>query len=279
MTVGRLKIHHTTGGRGRPVLLVHGLGSAGYIEWRHNLAPLARGRRVLAPDLPGFGRSDKPLTGRYGVEWFARVLRRYLDALAVGSVDVVGTSLGGRVAIELALTAAKRVRKLVLVNSLGLGRPRMQVAYPLLALPRVGEVAMQVAGLAVAHGPDSLLKRFAGRYAGGDAAAAADAAYLANLRQMYREEGYPEAYLATVRSLATPRTLLGGAAVIEGLRRSRIPLLLVWGARDPLFPLEHATLAHAAIPGSRLAVIAGAGHTPQAERPDEFNRAVAGFLA
>ena len=58
----------------------------------------------------------------------------------------------------------------------------------------------------------------------------------------------------------------------------KIPVQLIWGADDPLFPLSHATRAHAAIPDSRLTVIEGAGHTPQAERPDEFNRALLAFL-
>jgi pimeloyl-ACP methyl ester carboxylesterase len=58
-----------------------------------------------------------------------------------------------------------------------------------------------------------------------------------------------------------------------------VPVQIVWGADDPLFPLSHAHRAHAAIPGSRLAVIEGAGHTPQTDRPDEFNRVLARFLA
>lgn len=278
LQVGGLRIHHTTGGRGRPLLMIHGLGSSGYMEWRRNLAHLARSHRVLAPDLPGFGRSDKPASARYGIAYFARVLRRYLDTVGVRSAAVVGTSLGGRVAIELALTAAPRVQRLVLVNALGLGRPRLQVAYPLLALPRVGEAAMRVAGLALSRAPDSLIRRFAGRYAGGEAAAASDAQYLSDMREMYSSAGYPSAYLATVRSLATPRTLLGWSGMAGRLRRTGIPLLLIWGARDPLFPLEHARRTHAAVPGSGLAVIEGAGHTPQAERPDEFNRALLAFL-
>src|SRR6266567_5607315 len=122
--VGRLSVHHTHGGQGSPpVLFVHGLGSSGYIEWRFNLPVIARKHRVLAPDLPGFGRTDKPRGGRYGIAYFARTLVRYLDGLDLRSVAVVGTSMGGRVALELALRAPGRVERLVLVNALGLGRP------------------------------------------------------------------------------------------------------------------------------------------------------------
>src|SRR5207253_10046785 len=76
--VGSLRLHHTFGGRGLPpVVFVHGLGSSGYIEWRFNLPHAAGFRKVLAPDLPGFGKSEKPPLS-YGVPLFARTLEGYL---------------------------------------------------------------------------------------------------------------------------------------------------------------------------------------------------------
>ena len=152
--VGRLSLHHTYGGKGAPVLLIHGLGSSGYIEWRFTMPGLARSHRVFAPDLPGFGRSQKP-RARYGIRYFARVLDRYLEGRRLASAAVVGTSLGGRIALELALEYPERVRKLVLVNSLGLGRPQFQIYYPLMMLPRVGEAVMGVAKGALRWAPAS----------------------------------------------------------------------------------------------------------------------------
>jgi len=278
--VGRLSVHHTYGGKGAPpVLFVHGLGSSGYIEWRFTLPAIARKHRVLAPDLPGFGRTDKPRGGRYGIAFFARTLVRYLDGQEVRSVALVGTSMGGRVALELALRAPSRVSRLVLVNSLGLGRPQLQLLYPLMFLPRVGEAAMQVAKTAVQRVPPSVIRRFAARYAGvsGDLVKTMDDAYLDDLREMYAAEGYTDAYLSTVRSMA-PAGLFGGHDLSASLGRIQIPVQLIWGANDPLFPVAHATRAHQLLPQSRLAVIEGAGHTPQAERPDEFNRILGRFL-
>src|SRR5438874_4480202 len=113
--VGRLSVHHTYGGKGTPpVLFVHGLGSSGYIEWRFNLPEMARRHRVLAPDLPGFGRSSKPAVS-YGVPLFARSVEGYLRALRLRSGVLVGASMGGRVAMEVALHRPEAVRKLVLV--------------------------------------------------------------------------------------------------------------------------------------------------------------------
>ena len=254
MKVGRLSLYHTYGGKGAPVLLIHGLGSSGYIEWRFTMPGLARSHRVFAPDLPGFGRSQKP-RARYGIRYFARVLDRYLEGRRLASAAVVGTSLGGRIALELALEYPERVRKL-------------------------GEAVMGVAKGALRWAPATVIRRVAARYTGAssDLAEAMNDEYLGHLREMYSEDGYPRAYLATVRSLAQPEALFGSYDLTPELKRIEVPTLFVWGASDPLFPLEHATRAHRELPGSRLTVIEGAGHTPQAERPEEFNRTLARFL-
>ena len=261
------------------MLLVHGLGSAGYIEWRFNVPSLALSRRVLAPDLPGFGRSAKP-TARYGVPYFARTLEEYLQQLRVRSVDVVGASLGGRVALELTLRNRSLVRRLVLVNSFGLGRPNVHLFYPLVTIPRVGEAVMRLLGRGLRSASPDIVRRVAARYTGTQAELekVIDEAYLADMREMHSDEDYPTAYLATVRSLLQPQALVRQRNLVRRLAATRIPVLLVWGTEDRLFPVEHATRAHAQLPDSRLALIEGAGHTPQAERPEEFNRLVAEFL-
>src|SRR5467141_2528880 len=145
--MGSLRVHHMHGGRGSAVVFVHGLGSSGYMEWRRNLEATAARHRVFAPDLPGYGRTDKP-RARYTVPFFARFVRRYLEDRGLRSAVLIGASLGGRIALEVALEQPRLVRKLVLVNTLGLGRPQVrmaQVAYGLVTIPRVGEVAMKVA--------------------------------------------------------------------------------------------------------------------------------------
>jgi pimeloyl-ACP methyl ester carboxylesterase len=278
--MGSLRVHHTHGGRGAPVLFIHGLGSSGYLEWRFNLEPTAARHRVYAPDLPGFGRSEKP-RARYGIPYFTRFIERYMEGRGLRSAAVVGASLGGRVALELALKHPERVSKLVLVNSLGLGRPSMRLTYGLITLPRVGETMMNVTRNALNWVPAAMIRRVAGRYVGASAVLSRtmDDGYLDNLRELYAAEGYHDAYLATVRSLVTPTALFGNEYDVSGrLCEIKVPLQLIWGANDPLFPLIHATRAHALVENSRLAVIEGAGHTPQAERPEEFNRVLLDFL-
>ncbi len=281
--IGNLRVHHMYGGRGSPVVFVHGLGSSGYMEWRSNLDSVAVRHRVFAPDLPGFGRTDKPRV-RYTVPYFARFVRRYMEDRGLRSAALVGTSLGGRIALEVALEQPKMVRKLVLVNTLGLGRPKVrsaQMAYGLVTVPRVGEAVMNFARDALTWAPATLVRRVAARYSGAsvDLNRTMDDGYLNDLREMYAAAGFREAYLSTVRSLVNPRALFGGQHdVTRRLSELKIPVHLIWGADDPLFPLAHAERASSMMGRGSLAVIYGAGHTPQAERPEEFNRVLHEFL-
>jgi pimeloyl-ACP methyl ester carboxylesterase len=280
LQLGSLRVHHTHGGRGSPVLFIHGLGSSGYMEWRFNLEATADRHRVFAPDLPGFGRSEKP-RARYGIPYFTRFIERYMEERGLRSAVVVGASLGGRIALELALESPRLVRKLVLVNALGLGRPNVHVSYGLVTIPRVGEALMNVARGALRWAPSQTIRRVAARYAGSssDLTRTMDDAYLDNLRELYAAEGYHNAYLATVRSLVTPKAIFGGQHdMTTRLNELKVPVQLIWGADDPLFPVAHAARAHSLIERSRLTVIEGAGHTPQAERPEEFNRVLHAFL-
>lgn len=281
--LGSLRVHHMHGGRGSPVVFIHGLGSSGYMEWRHNLETVATRHRVFAPDLPGYGRTDKP-KARYTIPYFARYIQRYMEDRGLRSAAVVGASLGGGVALELALEQPSLVRKLVLVNTLGLGRPKMrfaQMTYGLVTLPGVGEAVMRFTRDALKWASPQMVRRVASRYSGAttDLSQAIDDVYVEDLKELYAKDEFHSAYLSTVRGLVHPKALFGGHHdVTQRLNELKIPVQLIWGADDPLFPLEHAARAHSMIKRCHLAVIEGAGHTPQAERPEEFNRVINRFL-
>src|SRR6266852_3686272 len=202
------------GGRGSPVVFIHGLGSSSYMEWRYTLEPTAERHRVYAPDLPGYGRTEKP-RARYTIPYFARFVERYIEDRGLRSAVLVGASLGGRIALELALEQPRLVRKLVLVNTLGLGRPQIrmaQMAYGLVTIPRVGEAVMRFTRDALGWASPKMIRRVAGRYAGAssDLERSMDDVYLGNLREMYAGDDFHNAYLSTVRSLINPRALFGG---------------------------------------------------------------------
>jgi pimeloyl-ACP methyl ester carboxylesterase len=277
--VDGLRVHHVHGGSGSPpVLFVHGLGSAGYLEWRFNLPAISRSHEVFAPDLPGFGRSDQPPDG-YGIPLFAGVVEAYIRERGLRPV-LVGTSMGGRVALEVALRSPDSVEKLVLVNALGVVRPNVQLFYPLVLVPRVGETVLAVMREALHRLPPAAIQRYARRFLQdpGDAERILDGAYLAGMREMHATDGYSRAYASTVRALAG-RQARRSAGLLARLAETRLPVLLIWGEGDRLLPVERAREAVRELPGARLEVIEGAGHTPQAERPDRFNRVLEDFLA
>lgn len=279
VTAGGLQVHHVHGGRdGQPVLFVHGLGSAGYLEWRFNLPVLARSHRVFAPDLPGFGRSDQPPVG-YGIPLFATVVEEYIRGRDIRPV-LVGASMGGRVALEVALRRPEMVRKLVLVNALGVVRPNVQLFYPLVIVPGVGETVLTLMREVLHRVPASAIQRYARRFlqAPDDVERVMDEAFLAAMREMHATEGYARAYASTVRALAD-RQARDSAGLMARLADTGLPVLLIWGEDDRLLPVSRAREAVRAVPGARLEVIEGAGHTPQAERPERFNRVLEDFLA
>src|SRR5438874_13577625 len=187
--LGDLSVHQVHGGHGLPVLFIHGLGSSGYMEWRFNLETTATRHRVYAPDLPGYGRTEKPRV-RYTIGYFTRFIERYMENRGLGSAVIIGASLGGRVALELALEKPHLAKRLVLVNALGLGRPKpqmAQMAYGLVTVPHVGEAVMRFTRSALRWAPPRTIRRVAGRLAGSssDLEQVMDDDYLDNLREVY----------------------------------------------------------------------------------------------
>src|ERR1700682_362405 len=131
VTIDGVNIHYVCGGSGPPLVLVHGLGSSAAVEFVDNLEPLAAHHRVLAIDLPGFGKSDKPILD-YTIDLFVKAVRDLMTSEGLEGAAVRGVSRGGRVAWGLALESPELVERLVLVDALGVGPPRRVLAYRIL---------------------------------------------------------------------------------------------------------------------------------------------------
>ncbi len=119
--VGQINTRYwTEGDKGTTVILLHGIGSS--VEtWTYNISVLAQHHRVYAVDLVGAGRSDKP-PATYSLTYLAQFVLGFMDAMSIECASLVGNSLGGGVALQFALNFPQKVEKLVLVNSLGLGK-------------------------------------------------------------------------------------------------------------------------------------------------------------
>lgn len=254
---------------GRPVVLLHGLASDSD-TWERAISPLAaHGLRVVAVDLIGHGRSDKP-RAQYLLDDFAASLDAFFEAAGIESATLCGHSLGGAIAVHFGYHFPKRVSALVLVSAGGLGRevhPMLRAA----ALPGATRV------LALAMRPRLL--RLYGR-PGVHRALRLTPENLVNLRRAGRalqDAAGREAFFAALRGVIEPRGQRGSFIEMEYLA-DHVPTMIVWSERDGVIPVDHARAAADYLPTSRLVVFPGGGHEPHRRHAAEFADAVADFV-
>ncbi len=279
VAIDGVKLHYFCGGSGPPLVLVHGLGSSAAVEFYYNLEPLAAHHRVFAVDLPGFGGSDKPALA-YTIELFVKAVRELMASQGVERAAVMGVSMGGRVALGLALDSPEKVERLVLVDALGVGTPRRVLAYRILLTKGLGELTLRGTARALRRMNPATIRRFWGWYL--QRPNRVDTIWsderIANHGTLLATPEYRAAYLSALRSIAGMRQLRDGVVVEDRLAELRMPTLLIWGRHDHIFPASHAEMAKDRIPNGRLEIFDDSGHTPQMEEPDRFNRLVLDFL-
>ncbi|HEV2757703.1 MAG TPA: alpha/beta fold hydrolase [Actinomycetota bacterium] len=258
-------------GEGDPVVLLHGLGATN-ASMLPTLWDLAADHRVIAPDLPGFGDSVKPVRS-YDAGFYGRWLVALLDELGVERAHLVGNSLGGRVAIEAALQAPERVDRLALLTpSPAFIKRREFVRFVKVLRPELGLVPLPMSHRRVVASIKALFSR-PHRLPDQWYAAAADeflrvfssprgrVAFFSAARQIYLEEPY------------------GETGFWDRLRELSRPALFVWGDRDRLVPAGFARHVERAVPDARSLLLADCGHVPQFELPERTHAAVREFFA
>ena len=264
------RVSYRQAGSGPLLVLIHGItGSSD--TWLEQIEELAEDHTVVAPDLLGHGESAKP-RGDYSLGAYASGVRDLLAALGHDRGTVVGHSLGGGVAMQMAYQFPERVERLVLVSSGGLGRevnlllrasvlPGSELVLPLLTAQGVVNVTNSVA---------AAIGRI-GLRAGAD------------MEEMWRgfcslsDHEARAAFIHTLRGIIDP----GGQRVSATDRlylAAEMPSLIVWGERDPVIPFRHALRASEAMPGSRLVSFPNAGHFPHRDNPRRFTRALLDFM-
>jgi pimeloyl-ACP methyl ester carboxylesterase len=246
-----------------PIVLIHGLNNS-CLSWSQVGSLLAGDRRVLMPDLPGHGQSERPNVG-YELDWYAHVMARWLEAIGVEAADVVGHSFGGGVAQMLLLECPERIRRLVLVAAGGLGKG-VGWWLRLASLPHIVEHLGQP------------FMAFGTRMALRDARDGVSREDIRALGELNSQAGSARAFARSVRDVVDWR----------GQRRNFLhrvdevkkfpPVLVLWGDRDPLIPIEQGRAFSALLKGSRFEAFAGCGHYPQNEQPEALARTVRTFL-
>ncbi|PYP48237.1 MAG: hypothetical protein DMD42_01505 [Gemmatimonadetes bacterium] len=258
--VDRARIRYIDAGRGPPVVLLHGLGASMY-AWRKNVGAMAAaGFRVIAFDNRGFGLSDKPAVA-YDNAAYARLAIALLDSLGISDAVLVGHSMGGAIAAEVAIEYPQRVRGLVLVGSAGLGA-REPLLFRVARWPVLGPAVLA----------------FRGR---GFTARLLKATYFdpskvteSDVDQYYAPVAQP-AYGRALRAVLRQFHFDG----LEGrLDKIEAPTVVLWGEEDRWVPLGLGRALAAGITRSAFVSVPHAGHSVQEEAPDEVNHLVIRFL-
>src|SRR3954452_12325702 len=259
-------------GNGPPLLLLHGIGNSAQ-TWAGVIEKLAQHHTVLAPDLLGHGWSDQT-RGDYSIAPYANGMRDLLSVLDIEQATVVGHSLGGGIALQFAYQFPERCQRLALVGSGGLG-PELSAGLRAATLPGAELV---LTALTDVSGPLRIglqVVERVGRAVGwrrvGDLAEAGDA--LLALKDVEARR----AFLRTLRGVVDAR----GQAVTALDRlylADSIPMLVVWGSRDPIVPALHAETVRSLVPSARVEVFDGAGHWPHLDEPDRFCDVLLDFI-
>ena len=262
-------IAYRLAGEGETILLIHGMAGSSR-AWREVMPALAEHHRVLAPDLLGHGASGKAATD-YSLGAHASMLRDLMGRLGIDRATVVGHSLGGGVAMQLAYQYPDRCERLVLVASGGLGR-EVSMILRALSLPGAELVLPIVTPAFVRKLGNALSAWLWDRGVRSGRAAEMWGAY-ASLGDAETRR----AFFRTLRAVVDP----GGQAVSATDRlylAELTPTLIMWGDADPIIPVDHARAANAAMPGSRLEIFEGVGHFPQSEAPKRFVEVLRDFV-
>ncbi|BBX01260.1 hypothetical protein BST36_26440 [Mycolicibacterium moriokaense] len=259
-------------GTGPALLLIHGVGDSS-ASWSSVHAKLAQRFTVIAPDLLGHGESDKPRAD-YSLAAFANGLRDLLATLDIDRVTLVGHSLGGGIAGQFAYQYPHMVERVVLVSSGGITKD-VSIALRMAALPMGSEAlaALRLPGAAPAL-------QFVGRAAEtlfGSTKYGRDLPDGLRLLARLQDPAALSAFSRTLRSVVDSQGQL-----VTMLDRSYlmtpVPKQIVWGEDDLVIPVNHARIAHAAMPESRLDIFEDSGHMPFRDHPDRFVEVVERFI-
>jgi pimeloyl-ACP methyl ester carboxylesterase len=239
-------------GQGEPLVVLHG-GGGDARTWMKNMKALADDYTVYVPDLPGYGGSQ-PLDGDYYIPELTGFVDSFSYNLGLESFHLMGHSLGGGVALSYALESPHKIRKLVLVSSLCLGR----------------EIALWVRLLSI----PALLRSIG----------SVVLAVLRSIKWLVKALLIPVQFVMPFSSASVN---LGGSVttfkeqtlvLVNRLSEIMMPTLLVWGAKDTIVPVRHAYAAAKLIPDCQLKVFEECGHNVHRDEIDEFSRLLTGFL-
>jgi len=250
ITIKGLEVHYLVAGRGLPLVLIHGYGGEAN-KWQQNITVLSEKYTVYAPDLPGFGDSQ-PLEGTYYIPELVEFVENFVASLGLKNFYLVGHSLGGGIAVNYALKNPSHITKLVLVDSLCLGK---EIAWWIRLLSRPAR----------AIGAPLLLLFKGIKWLGQKLLVPFE--FVSPISQSSINLG---SCIASFRQQTT--------IVANRLSELVMPTLLVWGDADPIIPVKHAYAAVKIIPDCRLKVFDNTGHNIYRDNPQALSHTLQEFF-
>jgi 4,5:9,10-diseco-3-hydroxy-5,9,17-trioxoandrosta-1(10),2-diene-4-oate hydrolase len=254
VTIETIKTTYLLCGNGKPVIFLHGAG-AGAVTWYPSINTISKNFQVVAPDIVGYGESDKP-DAPYNRSYFSNWLKDFMKELKISKAHIVGLSQGGAIALQFAIENAEMVDKLVLVDAAGLGA---KVSF----WPLFGTIWMNIF-------PSSMANRFNSRYI--------------LHKPMNRDPNHSSYSIGVLKYKGGKNAFKQGRGTAvskiseELLKQIKNETLIIWGKEDKLFPVEYGEAAAKIIPNAKLHLIQDAGHLPLMDQPEIFNKILDDFL-
>ena len=257
-----LKTNYLEAGQGDPVILIHGSGPGvtAYANWRFTIEPLAQKYRVLAPDIAGFGYTERKSDQEYSLDFWVRHLTEWMDAVGVKKARFIGNSFGGSLTLAIASRYPERVESFVLMGAAGVEfelTPELDAIWgyeP--SIENMRKIVMSFAYDTSMMTDDLVRSR-----------------YEASVRPGYHEsfsKMFEVPRQRHIKALATPD---------DQIRKIPHRAMVVHGRDDKIVPPTNSTKLHSLLKNSDLHMFSNCGHWTQIERKNDFNRLVLDFFA
>jgi len=245
------------------VALIHGFSVPYFVFDPTFNFLVSAGFRVLRYDLFGRGFSDRPHV-KYNIDLFVNQLKELLDALNIKQVNLIGLSMGGAVASAFTVNFPEHVRRLILIDPVGIQSRPLSWMYKVAILPGISESILSLIST------ERIIQRAATDFFDPEHAKLFQNQY----RSQMQYRGFKRAILSTLRN----KTVDGFPEVYQRLGKLGMPVLLIWGRNDRTLPLEQSCDILSAVPRAELHIIENCGHIPHYEKPEQVNSILVNFL-